>query len=203
MRRRIAAPASLREAAADKALLKHFARILSGGHIRFRANVGSAHAGSRRFGRYAKNVLQHARVNPRYPNYVLAIAVFCVTSCATTSRHEFSEPTAGWQTKTGQLMYRSPKIMMIGDAVVRFSKTGDFELTVSKGPGITLLSLRRDATFAKITGAFARQGWSGPVTQAPAQLRGWLGLRDQFLRAPNQKTLRYTAGDETFLFRSD
>ena len=50
-------------------------------------------------------------------------------------------------------------------------------------------------------GAFARQGWSGPTSQAPPQLRGWLALRDQFLHAPNQKILRYTAGDETFVFR--
>lgn len=132
---------------------------------------------------------------------LFASAVLCVTSCATVSHHEFSEPTTGWKTKTGQLMYRSQKTTLIGDALVRLSKTGDFELTLSKGPGITLLSLRQDATFAKITGIFARQGWSGPVTQAPPQLRGWLGLRDQFLRAPNQKTLRYTAGNETFLFR--
>ena len=33
------------------------------------------------------------------------------------------------------------------------------------------------------------------------RLRGWLGLRDQFLRAPNQKTLRYVSGSETFQFR--
>jgi len=98
-------------------------------------------------------------------------------------------------------MYRSPKITLIGDALVRFSTTADFELTLSKGPGITLLSLRQDATFAKITGALARQGWSGPVAQAPPQLRGWLGLRDQFLRAPNQKILRYDSSNETFLFR--
>ena len=132
---------------------------------------------------------------------LFAIAVFYVTSCATISYHEFSKPTSGWTTKTGQLMYRSPKTTLISDALVRFSKTGDFELTLSKGPGITLLSLRQDATFAKITGAFARQGWSGSVAQAPPQLRGWLALRDQFLHAPNQKTLRYTAGNETFLFR--
>lgn len=130
-----------------------------------------------------------------------AIIIFCVISCATISNHEFSEPTTGWTTKSGQLMYRSPKTTLIGDALVRFSKAGDFELTLSKGPGITLLSLRQDATFAKITGALARQGWSGPVSQAPPQSHGWLGLRDQFLRAPNQKTLRYTAGNETFLFR--
>ena len=132
---------------------------------------------------------------------LLAIAVFCLTSCATLSSHEFSEPTTGWQAKSGQLMYRSPKTIVIGEALVRFSKTGDLELTVSKGPGITLLFLRQDAAFAKITGAFARQGWSGPTSQAPPQLRGWLALRDQFLHAPDQKILRYTAGDETFVFR--
>ena len=132
---------------------------------------------------------------------LLAIACFCVTSCTTISSHEFSKPTSDWQTKTGQLMYRTPKTTLIGEALVRFSKTGDFELTVSKGPGITLLSLRQDAAFAEIKGAFARQGWSGPVAQAPPQLRGWLGLRDQFIRAPNQKTVRYAVGNETFLFR--
>src|SRR5437667_12199348 len=132
---------------------------------------------------------------------ILAVTCVCVISCATVSRHEFSEPTAGWQTKTGQLMYRTPKTTLIGDAIVRFSKTGNFELTVSKGPGITLLSLRQDATFAEVKGAFARQGWSGPVAKAPQQLRGWLGLRDQFIRAPNQKVVRYAAGNETFLFR--
>jgi hypothetical protein len=132
---------------------------------------------------------------------LLAIAVLCITSCATVSRHEFSEPTAGWQTKSGQLMYRSAKTTLIGDALVRFSRTGDFELTVSKGPGVTLLSLRQDAAFAEVKGGFARQGWSGPVEQAPPQLRGWLALRDQFIHAPNQKILRYVAGNETFLFR--
>ena len=98
-------------------------------------------------------------------------------------------------------MYRSPRTTLIGDTLVRFSKTDDFELTVSKGPGITLLSIRQDATFAEVKGAFARQGWSGLVAQAPAQLRGWLGLRDQFVRARDQKTLRYVSGNETFLFR--
>ena len=131
----------------------------------------------------------------------LAITIFCVTSCATGSRHEFSERTTGWQTKTGQLMYRSAKTTLLGDVLVRFSRTGDFELTVSKGPGITLLSLRQDATFAKINGAFAHRGWSGPVALAPPQLHGWLALRDQFIRAPNQKILRYVASNETFLFR--
>ncbi|HEX5489971.1 MAG TPA: hypothetical protein VFX07_01805 [Candidatus Udaeobacter sp.] len=133
--------------------------------------------------------------------FVLVIAVYCLTSCASLSHHQFSEPAAGWQTKTGQLMYRTAKATLIGEAVVRFSTTGDFELTVSKGPGITLLTLRQDAEFAQFNASFTGQRWSGPTAQAPQQLRGWLGLRDQFLRAPNQKTLRYINGGETFRFQ--
>jgi hypothetical protein len=132
---------------------------------------------------------------------LLAIILFGVISCASISHHEFSEPADGWQTKTGQLMYRTPNTTLIGEALVRFSKAGAFELTVSKGPGITLFSLRQDATFAEVKGGLARQGWSGPVEQAPSQLRGWLGLRDQFLQAPDRKTLRYASGNDTFLFR--
>jgi len=132
---------------------------------------------------------------------LLMIISFCIISCATSSHHQFSEPSIGWQTKAGQLMYRTPNSTLIGEALVRFSKTGDFELTVSKGPGITLLSLRQDATFAEVKGGLAGRGWSGLVAQAPPQLRGWLGLRDQFLHAPNQKTMRYAAGNETFVFR--
>jgi hypothetical protein len=132
---------------------------------------------------------------------LLAIISFCIISCATISHHEFSEPFAGWQTKSGQLMYRAPNTTLIGEVLVRFSKTGDFELTLSKGPGITLLSLRQDATFAEVKGGLAGHGWSGPVSQAPSQLRGWLGLRDQFLHTPNRNTMRYAAGNETFVFR--
>jgi hypothetical protein len=132
---------------------------------------------------------------------LLSIISFCIISCATVSHHEFSEPSIGWQSKSGQLMYRAPNTTLIGEALVRFSKTGDFELTVSKGPGITLLSLRQDATFAEVKGGLADQGWSGPVARAPPQLRGWLALRDQFLQTPNRKNLRYAAGNETFVFR--
>jgi hypothetical protein len=154
---------------------------------------------------WASSVLQPLdwaiEVNRLYLIAILAIACFCLTNCASVSHHQFSEPSAGWQTKTGQLMYRTPKATLIGEAIVRFSKSGDFELTVSKGPGITLLSLRQDAGFAEINASFTGQHWSGPTASAPLRLHGWLGLRDQFLRAANQKTLRYATGSETFLFR--
>jgi hypothetical protein len=109
-------------------------------------------------------------------------------------------------------MYRAPDTTLIGDVLLRFSTHGDFELTVSKGPGVTLLSLRQDATFAEVKGAFARGGWSGPVEQAPQQLRGWLGLRDKLIHSvatgrvrpsggQDRQTVRYVTGNETFLFR--
>ena len=139
--------------------------------------------------------------NRRYLLSIAAITCFCLTSCASVSHHQFSEPAGGWQTKTGQLMYRTDKSTLIGEAIVRLSKSGGFELTVSKGPGITLLSLRQDAEFAEFNASFTGQRWSGPTASAPSQLRGWLALRDQFLRAPNQKTLRYVTGSETFVFR--
>jgi hypothetical protein len=162
-----------------------------------RTKVAAIHRIARAFLPFAWAI----EVNRPYLIFLPTIVLFCIISCATISRHESSEQTSGWRIKNGQLMYRAPNTTLIGEALVRFSKAGDFELTVSKGPGITLLSLRQDATFAEVKGGLARQGWSGPVAQAPSQLRGWLGLRGQFLHTPDRKTLRYTAGNEAFVFR--
>ena len=162
-----------------------------------RSQVGAIHRIASAFLRF----MQAIEGNRPYPFFALSITAVCLTSCATVSHHQFSEPAAGWQTKAGQLMYRAAKSTLIGEAIVRLSKTGDFELTVSKGPGITLLSLRQDAAFAEFNASFTNQHWCGPAAQAPQQLRGWLGLRDQFLRTPDQKTLRYVSGSERFQFR--
>jgi hypothetical protein len=132
---------------------------------------------------------------------IIALAIIDLTGCATMPAHQFTEPASNWQTRTGQLMYRTPQTTLIGDVIVRYSKTGDFELTVSKGPAVTLLSLRQDAMFAQVTGPFARGGWSGRVEQAPQQLRGWLGLRDKLIHSQGQPMVGYIAGSEIFLFR--
>jgi hypothetical protein len=125
----------------------------------------------------------------------------CLTACATASRHQFVEPARDWQARNGQLLYRTPKTALIGEVLVRFSKSGDFELTFSKGPGVTLLVLRQDANFTEIKGPLARQGWSGPIDRAPPRLRGWLGLREKIVRAPDRQAIRHVAGTETFLLR--
>jgi len=132
---------------------------------------------------------------------VIALAIVDLTSCATASRHQFAEPTPDWQVRSGQLSYRAPKITLIGDVLVRFSQTGDFELTFSKAPVAPLLSLRQDSSFAEVKGALARSGWSGPIDRAPQQLRGWLGVREKLIGSQDRQSVRYIAGNETFLFR--
>ncbi|HST30961.1 MAG TPA: hypothetical protein VLK27_09015 [Chthoniobacterales bacterium] len=131
--------------------------------------------------------------------YLFAAALL-LTSCATTSTHQFATPANDWQTRNGQLLYRAPQRTVIGDAFVRFSNAGDFELTFSKGP-VTLFVLRQDSTFAEIRGPLSGRGWSGPVDHAPQQLRGWLGLRDEIIRAKDRHQARHVSGSETFVFR--
>ena len=134
---------------------------------------------------------------------IAAIALLLVdlTACATTSTHQFAEPARDWQTRTGQLLYRNPKTTVIGDVVVRFSKAGEFELTFSKGPGVTLLVLRQDASFVDFNGPLAGRGWSGPIERAPQQLRGWVELRDEVIRGKDRHQVRHVSGSETFVFR--
>ena len=130
---------------------------------------------------------------------LLGMTIF-ILSCATTSNHQFVAPTNDWQTRNGQLLYRTPKTTVIGDAFARFSTAGDFELTFSKGP-VTLFVLRQDEKFAEVKGPLAGRGWSGPIERAPQQLRGWLELRGEIIRTKDRRVVRHVAGSETFVFR--
>jgi hypothetical protein len=60
--------------------------------------------------------------------------------------------------------------------------------------------IRFSSSIAEVIGPFAKGGWSGPVEQAAKRLRGWLGLREKLIHSQDQ-SVRYTAGNETFLFR--
>jgi hypothetical protein len=142
------------------------------------------------------------RINRPYLIWIaIALSIADLTSCVTISRYQFAEPAGNWDVRSGQLLYRTGGTTLIGDVIIRFSKTGDFGLTFSKGPGVSLLSLRQNASFAEIKGPLARSGWSGPIDHAPQQLRGWLGLRDQLIRSQDRQSVQYSAGNETFLFR--
>lgn len=133
--------------------------------------------------------------------YLAIICAGCIglTSCQTI--HHFLGPSKDWQARNGQLLYRGKRTTLIGEVLVRFSKTGDFELTFTKGPGIALLEVRQDATFASVKGPLARGGWSGPSAQAPARLRGWLQLRELLMASGDKASVQHAAGGDTFIFR--
>ena len=150
---------------------------------------------------FANHTPGTVEVNRRYLTCLYVIAVLSLTSCATVSRHQFAQPGPDWEMRSGQLLYRTPTTTLIGEVFVRLSKQGDFELNFAKGPGVTLLTLRQDVAFAEVGGAMAGPGWSGPIDQAPSRLRSWFALRDRLAQSSHQKTVRYTAGPETFVFR--
>jgi hypothetical protein len=131
---------------------------------------------------------------------ILGAIAFGLTSCETV-RHQFVGPALDWQARNGQLLYHGKKTSLIGEVLVRFSKAGDFELTFTKGPGVTLLEVRQDANFASVRGPLARGGWSGPSAQAPARLRGWLQLREKLMASMDKPSVTHSADGETFTFR--
>jgi hypothetical protein len=131
--------------------------------------------------------------------YLLLAALF-LAGCTTISTHPFATPANDWQMRNGQLLYRTPQRTVIGDAFARFSNSGDYELTFSKGP-VTLLVLRQDSKFGEVKGPLAGRGWSGRVDRAPQQLRGWFWLRDEIIRAKGRHQVLHVSGSETFVFR--
>jgi len=125
------------------------------------------------------------------------VLAFCLTSCAI---HQFASPATDWTARSGQLLYHGRKTTLIGEVLVRFSNRGDFELTFTKGPGVTLLEVRQDSNFVRVSGPLARGSWSGPPAQAPAHVRGWVQLRDVLIKSAGQTTVRHAAAGETFTF---
>ena len=129
----------------------------------------------------------------------MALCALGLASCVTTSTHDFATPAAAWQTRTGQLAYKGPRMALIGEVLVRFSTSGEMELTFSKGPGVNLLVLRQDAQFGSAEGPMARGRWAGPVSTAPERLRGWFKLREKILAGGT--SIETTSGGESFNLR--
>lgn len=122
-----------------------------------------------------------------------------LSSCATI--HKFIGPAPDWQARNGQLLYHGKRTTLIGEVLVRFSKAGDFELTFTKGPGVTLLEIRQDATNFNVRGPLAGVGWSGSTAHAPAHLRGWLELREKLMALGDKTSLTHTYRGEKFTFQ--
>ena len=130
---------------------------------------------------------------------VLITVAVAFSGCGTI--HDFISPAPDWQARTGQLLYKGKRTTLIGEVLVRFSKSGDFELTFTKGPGVTLLELRQDANYFNVRGPLAGVKWSGSTANAPAHLRGWLELRDKLMALGDKPSLTHSYRGEKFTFR--
>jgi hypothetical protein len=130
---------------------------------------------------------------------LLGIIATTFSGCGTI--HNFVGPSTDWQARNGQVLYHGKRTTLIGEVLVRFSKAGDFELTFTKGPGVTLLEIRQDATNFSVQGPLAGVKWSGSTAHAPAHLRGWLQLRDKLIALGDKTTLTHSYRGETFTFR--
>src|SRR5450631_533037 len=75
-----------------------------------------------------------------------------LTSCQNLLRYHLLGPARDWQARSGQVLYRGPRVHLVGEVLVRYSRAGDFELTVTKGPGVPLFALRQNADFARVQG---------------------------------------------------
>ena len=130
---------------------------------------------------------------------LLVIIAAAFSGCGTI--HQFVGPSQDWQARHGQLLYHGKRTTLIGEVLVRFSKAGDFELTFTKGPGVTLLEIRQDAKFFNIRGPLAGVKWSGSTANAPAHFRGWLQLRDKLMALGDKPSLTHSYRGETFTFQ--
>jgi hypothetical protein len=128
---------------------------------------------------------------------ILAAALI-LSSCAI---HQFAPPSRAWTARNGQLSYHGKKTSLIGEVFVRYSNRGDFELTFSKGPGVSLLVMQTDPVFARMQVPLVRIPWSGPLQQPPARASGWLALRQEILRNPQKRVVRVSEGPEIFVLR--
>lgn len=118
--------------------------------------------------------------------------------CATVTEHNFAEPTTAWQTRVGQLQYRSMERTLTGDLLVRFSPGGESYLAFSKGAD--LMVVRQDKQFASVQGPLARGGWQGKINAVPKRYQGWVSLAER-VREARRPYIRHDVGTETFLLR--
>ncbi|MDQ2868707.1 MAG: hypothetical protein M3R59_09910 [Verrucomicrobiota bacterium] len=132
--------------------------------------------------------------------FLLLMIALSNSGCAV---HRFLLPTKQWTARSGQVSVRGRKISLIGEVLVRFTSRGDFELTLTKGSALQLLTLRSDDKFVRLQGPLVRVPWSGKISesQAPARCQSWIALRAQMLQRPQETTYTVSAAGEKLVVR--
>lgn len=105
------------------------------------------------------------------PGALLLLAAGCATK-------PFPEQNASARPLTGQVYYVGPKRSFVGEFTARVSAT-DFQLDVSKGPGLSLFSVRESGgTLARVEAPGGRHWQGNPRRFTPGPVRGWVALGD-------------------------
>src|SRR4051812_27909040 len=93
---------------------------------------------------------------------------FALVALAGCSTARFSATTPAGKNLTGQMHYTSPKRSFVGDFTAKVSPT-DFQLDVSKGPGVALISVHEsNGTLARFEAG--KHSWQGnPQHFVPGQ----------------------------------
>jgi hypothetical protein len=111
--------------------------------------------------------------------YLLPVLALCLAGCAT---HQFADPKGNWKTRSGQLLYHEGTRSFVGELTVS-SLGPDARLEFSKGPGLALMRVQRDATHARFEGPLARLPHT---TSLPASKdsrdAGWLSVLDRSVK---------------------
>ena len=98
---------------------------------------------------------------------------FLVTGCATKL---FPTQNANAKILTGQMLYEGKNRTFVGDFTARVSAT-DFQLDVSKGPGVSLLSVHESGgNLARVEAPGGRHWQGNPQHFTPGPVKSWLGL---------------------------
>ena len=122
-----------------------------------------------------------------------------VSGCALVqSKRAFPPQNPNAQNLVGQLYYASAKRSFVGDFTARVSQT-DFQLDVSKGPGMSLIFVRRnDDALARVEAL--GHPWQGNPRFAPGIIKSWLALGDALSKAAQsaQPNAVKTNGTQTF-----
>lgn len=122
------------------------------------------------------------------------------------------KPAGPFKVETGQVLYSTPKLTIVGDFVTKISPT-DFFLNISKGPGASLITIRSHNTNGEQIVRFEGGGhhWQGSPRFAPDQLKPWLALREvlrnrpapagcDVTRSAGEITVNFPARHERFVF---
>jgi hypothetical protein len=150
-----------------------------------RGQVNAAH----RAGRSA--IHPHTATLP-FMKYLLLVFALCFAGCA---KHQFAQPDGKWTTRTGQLLYRESDRSIIGELAL--STSGQHaKLEFTKGPGLSLMRVERDATHARFEGPLARLPHTISLSGKPSgRDAGWLEITD---RAAKESRFNVAAGGAQF-----